>query len=99
MTLKTLSLIAASALLGVTGAYAQASGAASTGTSSNGSAETAARPGPTTARLTRGSGPTDSSMSTGGRRHHHRHHGRRHHRHHHKAGMNKATPKPASSGQ
>ena len=104
MNLKTLSLIAATALLGVTGVQAQSTGAAAGGTSSNGTAETAARPGPTTSKLTQGNGP--SSGSTGRRRRHRsmRHSRRHHHRHHtggrmHKAGTDKATPKPSSSGQ
>ncbi len=85
MNLKTLSLIAATALIGVTSAHAQASGAASTGTSSEGTSETAARPGPTTARLTRGDGPTSSSTGRRMRKHHSM---RRHHKHHHRGHHN-----------
>ena len=99
MKLKTLSLLAASALLGVTGVQAQSTGAAATGTSSNGTAETADRPGPTTARLTQGRGPTSSAT---GRRGHHRRSRRHHHRKSHgmrKSGTEKATPKPSSNGQ
>ena len=87
MNLKTLSLIAATALIGVTGAYAQSTGAASTGTSSNGTSETAARPGPTTARMTQGRGPT-SSNGRRMRKHHSMRHGHKHHHrgHHHAHG-------------
>ena len=97
MKLKTLSLLAASALLGVTGVQAQSTGAAATGTSSEGTAETAARPGPTTARLTQGRGPTSSSTGRRKRRHR-RHHHRKSHRMT-KSGTEKATPKPSSNGQ
>ena len=104
MKLKTLSIIAASALLGLSGVQAQSTGAAATGTSSNGTAETAARPGPTTSRLTQGRGPTASSTGRRSRkRHRSMRHGRRHHRRGHgmmkKSGTEKATPKPSSSGQ
>ena len=106
MKLKTLSIVAASTLLGLTGAQAQSTGAAATGTSSEGTSETAARPGPTTSRLTQGRGPTASST---GRRSRKRHHSMRHGRRHHhrgghgmmkqKSGTEKATPKPSSNGQ
>lgn len=106
MNLRTLSLIAATALIGVTSAHAQATGAASTGTSSEGTSETAARPGPTTARLSSGDGPTSSSMGRRSRKHRSMRHGRKHHRGHHhhghgkmkKEGTEKAMSK-RSSGQ